>query len=129
MPQTEVAPQTQTAVSPQTTGQPTAATGSPGGAQPAAPAQADAPAQPTTAAPATAPGQPTAAAQAAAPGAASQAAAVPQVPYKQPHSFATFSGLVTLAIILALFCFGYFYVRRQRSTKHIDEKAGDEGED
>lgn len=53
----------------------------------------------------------------------------PAVVVKQPHSFATFSGLLTLLIVLILFCYGFFHVRRQRSIKQIDEKAGDEGED
>lgn len=55
--------------------------------------------------------------------------AAPAVVVKQPHSFATFSGLLTFLIVLILFCYGFFHVRRQRSMKQIDEKAGDEGED
>jgi hypothetical protein len=55
--------------------------------------------------------------------------AAPAVVVKQPHSFATFSGLLTFLIVLVLFCYGFFHVRRQRSMKQIDEKAGDEGED
>ena len=52
---------------------------------------------------------------------------VPQTVAK--HSFGTFSLTVTLAIIIIVFCIMYFYVRRKKSDKHVDEKAGDEGED
>jgi heme/copper-type cytochrome/quinol oxidase subunit 2 len=45
------------------------------------------------------------------------------------HSFGAFSWSVTLVIVLVIFCVVYFYVRRKRSSRHIDEKAGDEGED
>jgi preprotein translocase subunit YajC len=45
------------------------------------------------------------------------------------HSFGAFSFTVLLAIIVIFFCFMFFYVRRKRSSKHVDEKAGDEGED
>lgn len=45
------------------------------------------------------------------------------------HSFGTFSWSVTLAIVVIVFCIMYFYVRRKRSSKHVDDKAGDEGED
>lgn len=101
MAQPEVAPQTETATAVQTTAQ-TAAT-------------------PQTAATQTAATQ-TAATQ-------EGGTAAPAVVVKQPHSFATFSGLLTLLIVLILFCYGFFHVRRQRSMKQIDEKAGDEGED
>ena len=46
-----------------------------------------------------------------------------------PHSFGAFSLTVTLIIIVVVFCVVFFYVRRKRSAKHVDEKAGDEGED
>ena len=45
------------------------------------------------------------------------------------RSFGVFSMTVTLAIIGIVFCIVYFYIRRKKSTKHVDEKAGDEGED
>lgn len=45
------------------------------------------------------------------------------------QSFGTFTWSITIAIILAIFCYMYFYVRRQRAPRHVDEKAGDEGED
>ena len=45
------------------------------------------------------------------------------------ESFGWFSWSVTLAIVVIVFCIMYFYVRRKRSAKHVDQKAGDEGED
>ena len=45
------------------------------------------------------------------------------------HSFGAFSLTVTLIIIVVVFCIMFFYVRRKKSAKHVDEKAGDEGED
>ena len=104
MAQPEVAPQTETATAVQTTAQATAQ------------ATAQTAATPQTAATQTAATQ-------------EGGTAAPAVVVKQPHSFATFSGLLTLLIVLILFCYGFFHVRRQRSMKQIDEKAGDEGED
>lgn len=65
---------------------------------------------------------------AAAQTATAQTTAAQPVVVKQ-HSFATFSWWVTFAIILALFCYFFFSIRRRRSPRHVDEKAGDEGED
>jgi hypothetical protein len=45
------------------------------------------------------------------------------------YPFGTFSWLLTAAIILVIFCIMYLYVRRKRKPKHVDKKAGDEGED
>lgn len=45
------------------------------------------------------------------------------------HSFGTFSLTVTLIIVAIAFCIMFFYVRRKRSAKHVDKKAGDEGGD
>jgi hypothetical protein len=45
------------------------------------------------------------------------------------HSFGTFSLLCAFTIVLVIFCVMYLYVRRRRASKHIDEKAGDEGDD
>ena len=45
------------------------------------------------------------------------------------HSFGSFSFTVTLAIVIIVFCIVFFYIRRKKSAKHVDEKAGDEGED
>lgn len=61
-------------------------------------------------------------------GATSQTAVVPPVAVVK-HSFATFSWTVTLALIFICFCIMFFYVRRKKSTKEVDERAGDEGED
>jgi len=58
----------------------------------------------------------------------SQTAVVPPVAVVK-HSFATFSWTVTLALIFICFCIMFFYVRRKKSTKEVDEKAGDEGDD
>ena len=54
---------------------------------------------------------------------------MPEVQVVREQSFGTFSLTVTLAIIVVVFCVMFFYVRRKRSEKHVDEKAGDEGED
>ena len=45
------------------------------------------------------------------------------------RSFGQFSFFITLLLIAAIFCVVYFSLRRKRSSKHVDEKAGDEGED
>ncbi|GAW65664.1 hypothetical protein GPEL0_01f0672 [Geoanaerobacter pelophilus] len=45
------------------------------------------------------------------------------------HSFGTFALTLTLFIILAIFCVVYLNIRRKREPRHVDEKAGDEGED
>ncbi len=45
------------------------------------------------------------------------------------HSFGDFSWSVTAVIVIVIFCIVFFYVRRKRSEKHVDQKAGDEGED
>ena len=52
---------------------------------------------------------------------------MPQTEVAQP--FWTFNGVITLAIIVVVFCIMYLYVRRKKSTKQVDHKAGDEGED
>lgn len=54
-----------------------------------------------------------------------------QVPVQvvKERSFATFSLGVTFLIVLAIFCVVYFVLRRKTTPKHVDEKAGDEGED
>ena len=59
-----------------------------------------------------------------------------QVPAQAPvavvkeRPFGTFSLLITLAIILALFLYVYLSQRRKKTVpKHVDQKAGDEGED
>jgi uncharacterized BrkB/YihY/UPF0761 family membrane protein len=45
------------------------------------------------------------------------------------HSVWAFGWTVTLGIIVIVFCTVYFYARRKKSAKHVDQKAGDEGED
>ena len=45
------------------------------------------------------------------------------------RSFGTFAFGVTFLIILVIFCVVYFVLRRKTAPKHVDEKAGDEGED
>jgi hypothetical protein len=46
------------------------------------------------------------------------------------YPFGWFSLLVTLAIIVIVFCIMFFWVRRnKRGAPLIDDKAGDEGED
>lgn len=50
-------------------------------------------------------------------------------PVVREKSFGTFSFGLTFFLILAIFCIVYFVLRRKPSTRHVDEKAGDEGED
>jgi hypothetical protein len=45
------------------------------------------------------------------------------------YSFGTFVWIFCAAIILVLFCIAYLYVRRRRKARHVDQKAGDEGQD
>ncbi|WP_085812088.1 hypothetical protein [Geoanaerobacter pelophilus] len=53
----------------------------------------------------------------------------PPVHVVKQHSFGTFALTLTLFIILAIFCVVYLNIRRKREPRHVDEKAGDEGED
>ncbi|BCG48001.1 hypothetical protein GEOBRER4_n2865 [Citrifermentans bremense] len=53
----------------------------------------------------------------------------PPVHVVKQHSFGTFALSLTLFIILAIFCVVYLNIRRKRGPRHVDEKAGDEGED
>ena len=48
---------------------------------------------------------------------------------REVYTFGTFSWTVTVAIVVVVFCLAYFYVRRKRSSKHVDSKAGDERQD
>jgi len=50
-------------------------------------------------------------------------------PVVRERSFGTFAFGVTFLIVLAIFCVVYFVLRRKTTPKHVDEKAGDEGED
>lgn len=50
-------------------------------------------------------------------------------PVVKEHSFRGLTLTVTLLIILAILCVVYLALRRKNTTKHVDEKAGDEGED
>lgn len=43
--------------------------------------------------------------------------------------FAEFNWSILAAIVITVFCVMYFYVRRQKGGKHVDKKAGDEGDD
>lgn len=45
------------------------------------------------------------------------------------HSFGLFAIVVALLIILAIFCVVYLSVRKKVEPRHVDDKAGDEGED
>ena len=45
------------------------------------------------------------------------------------RSFGNFAFTVILLIVAAVFCYVYFSTRRKRTAKHVDQKAGDEGED
>lgn len=54
---------------------------------------------------------------------------VPATVVVKERSFATFAFGVTLLLILTAFCVVYFSLRRKTTRKHVDEKAGDEGED
>jgi hypothetical protein len=45
------------------------------------------------------------------------------------YPFGWFSLWITLGIVVIIFCVMYFYVRRKKGAPHIDDKAGDEGED
>ncbi|TGU70774.1 hypothetical protein E4633_17430 [Geomonas terrae] len=58
-----------------------------------------------------------------------QAPANAPVTVVKQHSFGTFAISVTLFIILAIGLFVYLVLRRQVPPKHVDQKAGDEGED
>lgn len=53
----------------------------------------------------------------------------PPVHVVKQHSFGTFALSLTLFIILVIFCVFYFNIRRKRGPRHVDQKAGDEGED
>jgi len=53
---------------------------------------------------------------------------MPQTPIVQ-YSFGTFSLTVTLILVALVFCIMFFYVRRKKNDRHVDKKAGDEGED
>lgn len=53
----------------------------------------------------------------------------PPVQVVRSHSFGTFALGLTFLIVLAIFCVVYLSIRRKRGPKHVDEKAGDEGED
>jgi Na+/H+ antiporter NhaD/arsenite permease-like protein len=44
-------------------------------------------------------------------------------------AFGSFNWTVTAALVIIVFCIMYFYVRRKKSHKHVDDKAGDEGDD
>ena len=68
-------------------------------------------------------------AQAPATQTATQPAGTQPVTVVKQHSFATFSFGVTLVLILLLFCYFFFKVRRKEHNKHVDTRAGDEGED
>lgn len=58
-----------------------------------------------------------------------QAPATVPAPVVKQHSFGTFALSVTLFIILAVALFVYLTLRRKVPEKHVDQKAGDEGED
>ena len=58
-----------------------------------------------------------------------QPAGTPPVTVVKQHSFATFSFGVTLLLVLMIFCYIFFRVRRREHNKHVDQRAGDEGED
>lgn len=58
-----------------------------------------------------------------------QPAGTPPVRVVKQHSFATFSFGVTLLLVLLIFCYIFFRVRRKEHNRHVDQKAGDEGED
>lgn len=72
-------------------------------------------------------GTPAAPAPAAPPTGAQAAPGGPVLVEKQP--FSTFSFTLTILLVLMLFCYYYFRVRRKEHTRHVDAKAGDEGED
>lgn len=50
-------------------------------------------------------------------------------PVESKHSFGTFALSVTLFIILAIGLFVYLTLRKKVPGKHVDQKAGDEGEE
>jgi hypothetical protein len=58
-----------------------------------------------------------------------QAQTQPPVQVVKTHSFGTFALSLTFLIILAIFCVVYLSIRRKRGPRHVDQKAGDEGED
>jgi heme/copper-type cytochrome/quinol oxidase subunit 2 len=58
-----------------------------------------------------------------------QPAGTAPVTVVKQHSFATFSFGITLLLVLLFFCYFFFKVRRKEHNKHVDTKAGDEGED
>ena len=58
-----------------------------------------------------------------------QAPATVPAPVVKQHSFGTFALSVTLFIILAIALWVYLILRRRVPRKHVDLKAGDEGED
>ncbi|MBU5637649.1 hypothetical protein KOM00_13015 [Geomonas sp. Red69] len=58
-----------------------------------------------------------------------QAPSTVPAPAVKQHSFATFALSVTLFIVLAIALFVYLTLRRKVDGKHVDQKAGDEGED
>jgi LPXTG-motif cell wall-anchored protein len=45
------------------------------------------------------------------------------------HKVWEFGWSILLGIVVIVFCLAYLYVRRKKETKHVDQKAGDEGED
>jgi len=53
----------------------------------------------------------------------------PPVHVVKEHSFGTFALGLTLFIVLAIFCVVYLNIRRKGGPRHVDDKAGDEGED
>jgi cytochrome b561 len=44
-------------------------------------------------------------------------------------AFGSFHWTVVVAIVIIVFCIMYLYVRRKKTAKHVDENAGDEGDD
>lgn len=58
-----------------------------------------------------------------------QPAGTAPVTVVKQRSFATFSFGVTLILVLMIFCYIFFRVRRKEHNKHVDQRAGDEGED
>lgn len=58
-----------------------------------------------------------------------QAPATPPTTVVKQHSFGAFALGVTLFIVIAIGLFVYLTLRRKVPQKHVDQKAGDEGED
>lgn len=59
-----------------------------------------------------------------------QTQAVVPAPVVAADNFGAFSLTVTALLILAIFCVVYFALRRRPGPpRHLDDKAGDEGED